>query len=133
MSTIIPSVRAIYLCDSYVGGPHSKADMYGLFNRIRVKTGMPSVVNPFTVVAQLSHGLGPITCHLEIRNLASNRVVATTNRQAFSFADRNQLIRLAFTIRDCSFAELGVFSVNLFCNNQWVGDTILTLESRKDG
>lgn len=123
---IIPTAKALYLCDGCLGFPNQKTDLVGIFNSIRPHR-YPHVQTQFVVFAQLTSGLGQVPCYIDIRFAATDDLVHTTGTRTLQFPHRQKLVQLAYTIQACPFARAGIFLVELFCDGQWIADTTLEL------
>jgi hypothetical protein len=123
---IIPTAKALYLCDGCIGFPNQKTDIVGVFNSIRAPQ-YPHIQQQFVLFAQLIGGLGQVPFYFDIRFAATDQLVYTTTTQALHFPGRNKLVQLAYTVQACPFALAGVYLVELYCAGQWVADTTLDL------
>jgi hypothetical protein len=127
-STVVPSVKGLYLCDSHVGYENGKVDLYGLFNAIR-PAAYPHTQQRFCVFAQLVNGLGQVPFFVDVRYALRDELVYTTARNVLSFPDRTTVVQVALAIEGCKFDEPGMYLVELFCHNTWVCDATLLLEA----
>jgi hypothetical protein len=127
-SDVLPVLKSIYLCDSYVGYANGKVDLYGLFSGIRPER-FPHVQERFCIFAQLVNGLGETPFFFDIRQASTDRPIHTTDRNVQNFPNRTRIVQLAMTIRGCPFDEPGLYIIDLFCNNEWVADTAVRLEN----
>jgi hypothetical protein len=126
-SSIVPIAKALFLCDGAIGFPNQKTDVMGLFNAI-TPAMYPYVHPQFVVFAQLFGGLGRVPFYFDVRFPSTSELVHTTLPPRFlNFSHRDQVVQLSFTINGCTFAQPGVYLVELFCNAQWVADTKLEL------
>lgn len=120
---IIPSVRALYVCDRYVRKSSGNVDLYGVFNAIRPQAGFPYARAHFCVFAQLVNGLDRLPFFIEIRAAATDELVYSTATHSLVFPDRTTVVQMAMKIEGCVFESPGLYLVELYCNNQWVCDT----------
>jgi hypothetical protein len=127
MATVLPSAKALYLCDYHVGYRDGKVDLYGLFNAIRSPDGFPYTQGRFCVFAQLINGLGRVPFFIDIRLAETDALVWTTAVRELNFPNRSTIVQLAYTLEGCRFEDPGVYLVELFCDNTWVCDTQLLL------
>lgn len=131
MASIVPVARAIYLCDYHVGYSNGKVDLYGLFKAIQADC-YPHEADSFVCFAQLIGGLGDVSVHIDIRSASDRNVIACTNVRTLSFPDRESLVHLAWTLPPCTFAQPGLYLIELYCNNTWITDTTLELREVND-
>jgi hypothetical protein len=124
--TIIPSAKAIYLCDFHVGYSNGKVDLYGLFNSIR-PAAYPHRKGSFVCFAQLLGGLGVVSFHIDIRRSVDQHLIDWTGTRSLHFPDRDTLLQIAVTIPGCVFHQPELYLVELYCDNAWVADTTLRL------
>lgn len=122
---IVPVAKVIYICEE-VDSEYGKTNLYGLFNAIRPAV-FPHTQDSFCVFAQLAGGLGDVPIHFDIRRAADGWLVHTTAVHTLHFARRSQVMQIAITISDLVFETPGVYLVELFCDNVWVGDVTLEL------
>lgn len=127
MASIVPAVKSIYLCDKIVGAANGKVDLQGVFSTIRPPRGYPHAQGRITVFAQLANGLGEVATRVEICRAGTRELIRPTEPKVIAFPTRTTLIKYVFTIEQCRFDEPGVYLVELYCNNEWVGDTTLDL------
>jgi hypothetical protein len=123
---IIPTAKALYLCDGCIGFSNQKTDIVGVFNSIRAPK-YPHIQQQFLLFAQLIGGLAQVPFYFDIRFAVTDQLVYTTNTQVLHFPSRQKLVQLAYTVQACPFAQAGVYLVELFCDGQWVADTTLDL------
>jgi hypothetical protein len=114
----------LFLCQSYVGYPNGRVDLYGLFPEVTAPA-FPHVEPQFCVVAQLTDGLGTVDFFIDIRYRPTGQLVHSTLTNQVSFRARSSIRWLMVTIRGCRFDQPGLYTVELFCNNQWICDTTL--------
>jgi hypothetical protein len=118
--------KALYTCEGTIGFSNQKTDIMGLFNAI-TPPGYPYVHPQFVAFAQLSGGLGRVAYYFDLRFAATGHLIHTTTPGLLSFAHRDQIIQLAYTIPGCPFPRPGLYLVELFCNAHWLADTKLSL------
>jgi len=126
LSTIIPFVKALYLCDGHLGFANQKTDLIGIFNAIRAPA-YPHCQRHFAIFAQLIGGLGQVPFYFDVTFRQTGQLVYTTNTHIVIFPRREKLVQLAYTMLSCMFPRPGVYLVELFCDGQWVADTPLDL------
>lgn len=123
---ILPTAKALYLCDFHVGYSGGKADLYGLFEAVR-PAAYPHRKDSFVCFAQLRGGLGELPFHIDICRASDASVVYYSGVRTLRFPDRTTLLKVAFTIKECVFPTPGLYLVEMYCDNTWVGDTAVEL------
>jgi hypothetical protein len=106
--------------------PGRKVDLYGIFDAIRPAV-YPHLRKQFVVFAQLVGGLGDVPFFVDIRREGDDQGIYTTVVHTLRFPTRTTLMQLALTVENVRFPGTGVYVVDLFCHNEWVCDTIVTL------
>jgi hypothetical protein len=106
---IVPSAKALYLCDGTIGFPGGKTDLMGLFNSIKAAS-FPHVAKDFVVFAQLTHGLGQVPFYIDIRLPATNQLLYTSNVHHAHFPNRDMTVHLAHTVPGCRFPHAGLYA-----------------------
>ena len=124
--SITPVAKSLYICDGHIGFANQKTDLMGIFNAIRPPQ-YPHLQKHFVAFAQLLGGLGQVPFYFDIRNAADGTHVYSSKAQLLYFRNRDTIVQLAYTARNCLFPKPGIYLVELFCNGQWVADTTLTL------
>jgi hypothetical protein len=125
--SILPVARSVYLCESYARQANGNVDLHGLFSAIHPKTGFPYLTGRFCIFAQFANGLGKVPFFVDIRFLATGELVWTSGTHHLIFPDRNTIVQMAVTATGCRFERPGLYVVDLFCDNTWMSDTLLTL------
>ena len=125
---ILPVAKALYLCDGHLGFTSGKADLIGIFDSIRPLNGYPHLHPSFVVFARLAQGLGTIPFRVDIRYAATGKFVAGTLVNQLIFPDRNTIVNMVVTLKGVSFAQPGIFLVELLLDDHWVADTIVELK-----
>lgn len=123
---IVPVAKSLYLCDGTIGLPGGKTDVMGIFNSMNAVT-YPHHAIDFVVFGQLSQGLGRIPFYIEVRLASTSQLIYASNVHLVHFPNRGVTVQLAYTVAGCRLPQSGLYLVELFCNNQWVGDTTLNL------
>ena len=121
---VIPVARSIYVCDYHYSSERYKHDLYGVFNAIRA-TSFPHVQEKFCLFAQLTNGLGRVPFFFDVRHAETRELVHITETRILEFPDRNTLIYMVVSVEACRFPRDGLYLIELFCDNTWVGDTTL--------
>ena len=128
-AAILPNVKAIYLCEE-IDEEGGMTNIYALFNAIR-PDGFPHTQNSFICFAQLLGGMGDVPFHIDVKRAADSRLINCSNVHRLRFPNRDTLLQLSFTMKDCVFDSPGVYLIELYCDNIWIGDT--TLQVREKG
>lgn len=123
---VIPVTRSIVICDYHFSSDRHKHDLYGVFNAIRA-AAFPHIQEQFCLFVQLSNGLGKVPFFFDIREADSGDLVHATTTQELSFRNRKDLVYLVMTVEGCGFPRPGLYLIELFCDNTWVGDTTLNV------
>lgn len=126
MSALIPVARSLYVCESYAPFGDDKIDLFGLFNALYPQT-YPFEQDRLCVFAQLCDALGDVPFFLDIRHASTDNHIYTTKTNRLFFPSRTTIVQMAMTITKCSFPKPGLYLVELYCDNQWICDTTLTL------
>src|SRR5262245_36492851 len=126
-AAVIPSAKAIYLCDFHVGYSNGKIDLYCLFNSIR-PTAYPYRKESFVCFARLLGGLGDVSFHIDTRRAADQQLIHWTGTRTLHFPDRETLLHVAVTIPGSVFDQPCIYLVELYCDNTWVADTTVRLQ-----
>jgi hypothetical protein len=121
----IPTAKALYLCEE-VDVEGGMTNLYALFNAIGPRQ-YPHTQPSFVCFAQLLGGLGQVPFHVDITRAEDTRLIHWTDVRSLWFPDRNVLVQLAVSITGCVFERPGVYLVELYCDNTWVGDTTIRL------
>lgn len=122
----IPTAKALYLCEE-VDVEGDSFNLYALLDFIRPHA-YPHTQPSFVCFAQLRGGLGAVRCHIDVRRADTYQLVRNTNVYPLHFPDRRALRQLTVTIEGCIFASPGLYLVELYCENEWVADTVLWLQ-----
>ncbi|MFT3881695.1 MAG: hypothetical protein QM703_18780 [Gemmatales bacterium] len=129
---IVPTARSIFLCDYHFSAERDKDDLYGICNALRVER-FPYKIKQFCVFAQLSNGLGKVPVHLDVRHFNTGILVHVTKHFHLFFKDRVAIVKLVIHLGGFVFPESGLYSFELFCDNMWVGDTLLDVSYSSKG
>lgn len=126
MSTsILPVARSLILCDAAVAAPTGKVHLFGVFNAIRASS-FPHAGTRVVVFAQLTGGVGAVPCQIDVRHAERDEVHGSA-RFDLRFPDRLTLVQLSIVLSRCVFPYSGLYTVELFCHNQFICDTTLHL------
>jgi hypothetical protein len=126
VASVVPVARSIYLCDRCVPLPGGKVTLEGLFNAI-TPASYPYVHRSFSVFAQLSGGVGQVSLFIDILYAPQRRLIYTTNTRQLSFPRMDFTLQFAEQIQGCPFDQSGMYLVEMYCNNVFIGDVPLHL------
>ena len=124
---ILPMAKALYLCEGYITSPSTgKTDLINIFNALR-PASYPYRHRDFVVYSRLSGGLGAIPFFVEVHDANNANLIHVSNTLTMTFPDRDQTLELAFTMPNLLFPHSGVYTVELYLDNQWSCDATLKL------
>lgn len=127
-SSILPVAKSIYLCDEVVEDPASrKVSLLGAFNSIREVSAYPVLLPRLCVVALLTDGQGAVPTRVEVAQAGDDRLLLRSLDRQVSFATRHTLVYACFRFLHVSFPAPGVYTIELYCQSQFVDDRTLTL------
>jgi hypothetical protein len=75
----------------------------------------------------LTGGVGTVPTLINVRHAVRDEVVYRAGPFTVRFPDRLTLLQVSVPLAGCSFPYPGVYTVELFCHNQFVCDTTLHL------
>lgn len=123
---IIPVPRSLFLCDAHIGYPNGRVDLMGVFTTLHPAV-YPHVRRRLIVFAQLSGGQGETPLFFELRRERDDELIRMTTVRSVRFPDRLSALNVVVAVEGVRFDAPGVYVVSLFCHNQWVCDTTITL------
>lgn len=126
---IVPFAKALYLCEE-VDIEGGMTNLYALFNAIRPRS-YPHRHESFTCFAQLVGSLGQVMCHVDICRADTRQVVRCTNPLPLRFPNRETVLHVKVNVEGCLFAAPGLYLAELYCDNNWVADTVFLLREPK--
>jgi hypothetical protein len=97
-----------------------------VFNAIRAGE-FPHAGTRVVVFGQLTGGVGTVPAFIDVRHVARNEVIYHSKLLALRFPYRVTLLQLSATLARCVFPHPGLYTVELFCHNQFVCDTTVRL------
>ena len=125
MANIVPAVKSLYLCEE-VDVEGGMTNLYGFFNAIQPDS-YPHIQDSFVCFAQLIGGLGQVSLHVDLRDAETGALIDWSGTKTLEFPDRETLVQVAVTITLCRFERPGRVYVELFCENNWIADTVIQL------
>lgn len=125
MASITPVAKTLFLCEE-IDVEWGMTNLYGLLNILR-PAGYPHTQESFSAFLQLSQGLGEMSFHIDIRRARDYRLIRASTPRRLNFQDRSQVLQVVTHFEGVYFEEPGVYLVELFCDNTWVGDVTLLL------
>lgn len=126
---IRPVAKTLCLCEE-IDVEWGMTNLYGLLTYLR-PASYPHVQDSLCAFIQLGQGLGDVRFHIDVIRARDERLVRSSNVRMLTFRRRTQTIQVALNLEGIRFEEPGVYLVQAFCDNTWVGD--VTLELREDG
>lgn len=127
---LIPTAKRFFICDDVVGNPATgKPMIVNLWDTVRVPVGQsfPFRLNKVCLFAWLRGGRGEVTFRFELVRQTDRRVVTAPWVQRVTFADPNRTIYARFLLPNVSFPEPGVYTVDVFCNDEFFDDQVVTV------
>jgi len=107
------------LCDYVIVEEKTKkVSLIGCFTGIAANH-FPAAVQPFSVFAVLTDGLGDATIKLSVSRLDTQEEVLT-RQMAYRFPDRLVEVRVHFRITQAVLPDPGWYQCTLFVDGQWV-------------
>lgn len=128
MTVVVPVAKTLFLCEE-IDVEWGMTNLYGLLNSLR-PSAFPYVPESLAAFVQLSQGFGEMPFHYDIVRASDLRLIHTSLINTLRFDRRTQLLQLVTRFAGVRFDEPGIYLVELFCNNTWVGD--VTLELNED-
>lgn len=125
MPIIVPVAKTLFLCEE-VDVEWGMTNLYGLMNRLRPVV-FPHIPDSLAAFVQLSQGFGEMPFHYDIVRARDLQLIHTSLVNTLRFDRRSQLVQLVTRFAGVRFEEPGIYLVELFCNNVWVGDVTLEL------
>jgi hypothetical protein len=77
------------------------------------------------VFVQLTNGHGEIVARIKVYHLDTDTVIFTGDAHTIKFRDPPQTKWVFFRLKDCSFPDFGISSIELRCGGLWVADQII--------
>ena len=125
---ILPFAQPLILCDECRPSSGGKIDFLGAFQTIRPES-YPYVLKQFSVVAQVSGGLGTMTTYVDVRHAETGELAICSLPRELHIPNREILVRIANSFINATFKEPGTYLVELFFEHACIADTrILFLE-----
>ncbi len=119
---VFPVIRPIYLCKRVVPVLPNKMNLEGVFTSIH-PFSFPHVHPEFCVFAQISSGFANMLFRSDVVCSNENRIIYSTPTRPIQFLDRLKTRMLAHTLQDVRFDQPGLYLVEMFRNNRFMGDT----------
>ena len=123
---VLPIARSLVLCDAATVAEAGKVHLSGAFNAIRADR-FPHTGTRVVVFAQLTGGVNEVPAYIEVRHANRDEVVYHFGGFTFHFPDRLVVVQSTLVLARCTFPYSGLYTVELFCHNQFVCDTTLRL------
>lgn len=135
LSGVSPVVKSIFLCDLVEADRQSgKLTVQGVFNSLRVPfvENAVSVLDDFCSFTEFTGGVSDAVVRLEIVQAGTNAVVLRTSDRVLRFPGRHTTVAVSFRVSGLAVAEPGVYFVELYCNDQFVDDRVLSITAREE-
>ena len=126
MASIVPVAKTLFLCEE-LDVVWGMTNLYGILNSIRPAV-YPHVQDSLCAFVQLSQGLGEIPLYYDIQRARDQRAIHTSLVRTLRFERRTQLVQVGTRFEGVRFEEPGMYFVELYCHNTWVGDVTLELK-----
>ena len=133
---IRPVLKGIYICDDVVISPDSKKPMIvNLFDRVRVPaaTGFPHRLAKLCVFAWLRGGRGRVRFRIEIVNSQTGLQLGAARYYEFDFTDPIHSVHGKFMMNNIPFPEPGRYTVEFFCDDEFIDDQVIYFEESDGG
>lgn len=124
MAVIVPVAKTLFLCNDVTSVGRLR-NLYGVFHQVRPKS-YPHKRDVVTF-AQLGEGLGEVAVHIDVRRADDGQLLHSTPPLVVQFQRRTQIVQVAIRVTGVQFPEAGIYLVELYGNNAWVGDVRLEL------
>ncbi len=126
--SVSPVLKGLFVCDDVVTHPVSRKPMVvNLWNVVRVPQGesIPFTLSKLCVFACVRGGRGRVSFRLEIVQAASGNRVGQARFFQYEFANPNTTIYARFMLENVRFPELGVYTVELFSESDFLEDQLI--------
>jgi hypothetical protein len=133
--SVTPVGKVLYVGDEVLEDSNTgKTHLLGLFNVIRTPGGttFPFYLKRLCAFAQFVDGVGEVPIHLEVVNVATQKIVFRSPERTIHFPNRQTTVTAVFRLLNCRFPEPGVYLVELHAADTFVDDRILHV-LREDG
>ena len=136
MARHVPVAKPVFICDEIVRDSTSnKTSILNMFDFIRApaSSSFPFQLRKLCVFAEMSDGFGEFMFRVEIARLDSGDVVISSTERSFDFTDRLKNVVVLFRMLDCRFPVAGHYLVQLYCEEDVVGDRVLHVIAAGNG
>lgn len=130
-----PLLKGIVVCDDVIGNPDSgKPMVVNVWNATRLPAGesVPYTLKKLCVFACFRGGRGRSTFRLEVVHAESRQRVGRVGTFELDFANPNVTLYGRFMLEDVAFPALGAYTVELFCEGQFIEDQLIQLLPPKE-
>ena len=124
MAVVVPVAKTLFLCGDVTSVGRLR-NLYGVYHQVRPKL-FPHT-RDLVAFAQLGEGLGEVSVHVDVRRAADGHLLHSTPPLVVRFQRRTQIVQLVLRVTNVRFPAAGVYLVELYGNNTWVGDVRLEL------
>lgn len=125
-----PVVRYMLLCNDWATDPahNRRINIYGLLSNIHSldQPAYPLLYREFCVFAVLTECRGQGNVQIRCVQEESGKQILATQKYAISFGnDPLDVIGVPIRIRDCAFPDAGLYSVQLWYNEEKLAECLL--------
>jgi hypothetical protein len=128
--SLLPVGKIVYVCDDVVADPVShKPSILNLWEVVRVPAGasFPYTLAKVCVVALMRDGEGEVRFRADVLRAGTSAVVRRSQDHPVRLIDRRRSTLVVIRLRDVTFPEPGAYLVELFCEDVFVDDQLITV------
>ena len=127
-----PTCKAFLLCErAIVEAGTESVTLIGIINGVDVDE-FPASLPPITTYLHLVDGIGSYEIHMEMQDLNSGEVIASSLVAAIEFPERPGLIELIIPISFLPIEHAGVYDIVVLANEQEIERQKLTVGHSDD-
>jgi hypothetical protein len=127
-----PVAKCAYVCDDVTYDPVTgKVSLLNLWDTIRVPNdaAFPYVLDRICVFVWWRDGFGKSGSRVEIVQASTEETIRRTRNCILNFEGCASSVYARYKIEKCRFPETGYYHVEVYCENQFVDDQIIRVES----
>jgi hypothetical protein len=132
MAAVIPVAKSLFLADNVLLDQGSqKIHVLGIYNTVRPPegSGYPFRLRRLCAFCQLADAIGHVAAHIRIVDLHHDRALFRSTVANLYFASRRSTVAALFRLPGLVFPSPGIYCVELYCQEQFVDDRLITLLS----